>query len=518
MTLALVKERSNSRFRADRFENTVVHVIGIALVIVAIGMFLSAMVGWIDGGPDRSSDTGSLVASGAIGVVAGGLLWWLSAVPVRQSPVVAFASVAWSWLAVSILGALPFLFSGAIEWAHADNAIFESISGFTCTGSTILADIEAVPRGVLFFRSMTQWFGGMGLIVLAVAILPALKVGGLELIAAEAPGPTTDRLDSNVTETARRLWILYGSVTVVVTVLLMLFAGASLYDGVAHAFATASTGGFSPYGASVGHFDSVAFEVIISLGMLYCGASFALHWRAVQGDWGIYGRVSEFRLYVAMFFVLVGLIMWVNVSEPFGLATNLRHTSFSVAAILSSTGFGTADFALWGPAAQAALLLVFMSAGMSGSTSGGMKVLRLQIIAKYAAREVVRARHPRAIVPLRLGSTVVPDVVVSRVIGFVLLYVTFSVVGGLLLAALGTDGVTAFSAAFSATGNIGPALGEAGPASNFLVIPRAGRPILMWLMLFGRLEVFPTLLMFAAAARHISKRRVAGYASVTDRR
>ena len=469
-------------------------------------------------GSDRSSDVWALVASGLIGVTAGVLLWWFSAVPVRQSPVVAFASVAWSWFAVSILGALPFLFSGAIDWAHADNAMFESISGFTCTGSTILSDIEAVPRGVLFFRSMTQWFGGMGLIVLAVAILPALKVGGLELIAAEAPGPTPDRLTPKVRETAKRLWILYGAVTVVVTALLMVFAGASLYDAVAHAFATASTGGFSPYSASVGHFDSVAFEVIIIVGMMYCGASFALHWQAVRGDWGIYARVSEFRLYVAMFFMLVALIMWVNASEPSGIATNLRHSAFNVAAVLSSTGFGTADFTMWGPAAQAALLLVFMTAGMSGSTSGGMKVLRLQIIGKYAAREVVRARHPRAILPLRLGDSVVPDDIVSRVIGFVLLYISFSLVGGLVIAALGTDTVTAFSAAFSATGNIGPALGEAGPASNFLVIPRAGRPVLMWLMLFGRLEVFPTLLMFAAIARHMSKRRVAGSLRLPSRR
>ena len=491
-----------------RFDNTVVHVIGIALVIVSIGMFLSALVGYIDGGSDVSTDVWSLVVSGSIGLGVGTFTWWFSDLPDRQSPVVAFASVGWSWIAVSVFGALPYVLSGSIEWAHFDNALFESVSGFTCTGSTILADIEGVPRGVLFFRSMSQWFGGMGLIVLAVAILPALKVGGLELIAAEAPGPTPDRLTPQVRETAKRLWILYGAVTAMIAAALVVLAGASPYDGVTHAFATASTGGFSPYGASVAHFDSVAFEMVIIFAMMYCGASFALHWQAVRGDWGVYGRVSEFRLYIAMFFVLIGAVMIVNRSEAWSLATNLRHSTFNVTAMLTSTGFGTEDFTLWSPAAQAISLLVMTTAGMSGSTSGGMKILRLQIITKYAAREIVRAKHPRAILPLRMGSTVLADDLVARVVGFVLLYVTFTLAGGLIVAAMGTDTVTAFSAAFSATGNIGPALGEAGPASNYLVIPRLGRPVLMALMMFGRLEVFPTLLMFAAGARYMVRRRV----------
>jgi len=502
-----VSLRATPGLMAARFNNTVVHVIGIALVIVGAGMYASSLVALIDGGPDVSRDAWSLIAAGSIGVVVGAIAWWFSDVPDRQSPVVAFASVGWSWIAVSLLGALPFVFSGAIGWTQFDNALFESISGFTATGSTVLADIESVPRGVLFFRSMTQWFGGMGLIVLAVAVLPALKVGGLELIAAEAPGPTPDRLTPKVRETAKRLWILYGAVTLIVVALLMAVAGASPYDAVTHAFATVSTGGFSPYADSVANFDSVAFEVVLIFAMAYCGASFALHWQAVRGDWGIYGRVSEFRLYIFLLFALIALVMVINNSEPWSLATNLRHSAFNVTAMLTSTGFGTEDFTMWGPAAQAVFLLIMTTAGMSGSTSGGMKVLRLQILVKYAAREVLRARHPRAVVPLRLGSTVLADDLVARVIGFVLLYVVFTLAGGIVIAAIGTDTVTAFSAAFSATGNIGPALGEAGPASNYLVIPRLARPVLMALMLFGRLEVFPTLLMFAAGARYVSNRR-----------
>jgi len=502
-----VSLRAKPSLMAARFDNTVVHVIGIALVIVGLGMYISALVALIDGGPDVSRDVWSLITAGSIGVVLGASTWWFSDVPDRQSPVVAFASVGWSWIAVSVLGALPFVFSGTIGWTQFDNAMFESISGFTATGSTILADIESVPRGILFFRSMTQWFGGMGLIVLAVAVLPALKVGGLELIAAEAPGPTPDRLTPQVRETAKRLWILYGVVTLIVILALMFVAGASPYDAVTHAFATVSTGGFSPYAASVANFDSVAFEIVLILAMVYCGASFALHWQAVRGDWGIYRRVSEFRLYIFLFFALTALVMVINNSEPWSLATNLRHSAFNVTAMLTSTGFGTEDFTMWGPAAQAVFLLIMTTAGMSGSTSGGMKILRLQILVKYAAREVLRARHPRAIVPLRLGSTVLGDDLVARAIGFVLLYVVFTLAGGMVIAAIGTDIVTAFSAAFSATGNIGPALGEAGPASNYLVIPRSARPVLMALMLFGRLEVFPTLLMFAAGARYISKRR-----------
>ncbi len=494
---ALISSRTGGRF-----ESGTIHVIGIALLLVSVGMLVSALVAFIDGGSDRGTDVRAMLGSAAVSASIGFVAWWSTAVPKRQRASMAFSAVTWSWVSVSLIGALPFLFSGTFDWAHADNAIFESVSGFTTTGSTVIQDLDSVPKGVRFFRQMTQWFGGMGLIVLAVAVLPALKVGGLELIAAETPGPRPDRLTPQVRETARRLWLLYGAVTVAITVALMLFGGMDLYDGLAHAFTTASTGGFSPYGASAGYFDSAAVEIVLIIGMLVCGASFSWHWQAVRGNPGVYLRVSEFRVYLALFVGATALLFAVNSELGDSAGRTLRDAAFNVATVLTSTGFGTADYTEWGPPAQVLLLLIMIPAGTTGSTSGGIKTLRLQVIAKFAAREVSRARHPRAIRTIRLGNTVVSDDVVNRTIGFVLLYLCATLVGGALVTALGADPVTGFSAAVSATGNIGPALGDAGPASTFLELPRASRPVLMFLMLFGRLEVFPTVLAIVGLMSH----------------
>lgn len=495
----------------DRFENATVHVTGIALMIVAVGMAVAAAVGFIDGGDDRWNDVSALLGAAAISGASGVVAWWTSRVPKVQRPAVAFSAVAWSWVWVSLFGALPYLFSGTFDWAHVDDAIFESVSGFTCTGSTVIADLDSVPKGVRFFRQMSQWFGGMGLIVLAVAILPALKVGGLELIAAEAPGPTPDRLTPQVRETAKRLWLLYGGITVTITVALMLFGGMDLYDGVAHAFTTASTGGFSPYSASAGHFDSVAVELVLIVGMFACGASFAWHWQAVRGDRRVYLRSSEFRFYCLVFVSVALALVALTGDLGVGMGQRVRDAAFNAATIVTSTGFGTADFTTWAPAAQVLLLLFMIPAGTTGSTSGGLKLLRVQVVAKFAAREVSRARHPRAVRSLRLGDAVVSADVVNRTVGFVLLYLTAMLVGGGLVTALGADPVTGFSSAVSATGNIGPGMGDVGPAATFLEIPRAGRPVLMALMLFGRLEVFPmviavTVMLGRVRVRSINRR------------
>lgn len=487
-------------------------------MIVAIGMLVSALVGLIDGGQDRWTDVNALLASAAITALLGALMWRLSELPARQLPAVAFTTVALSWVGVSAAGALPFLFAGTFDWAFADDALFESMSGFTCTGSTLIPDLSEVPKGVRFFRQMTQWFGGMGLIVLAVAILPALKVGGLELIAAEAPGPTPDRLTPQVRETAKRLWMLYGAVTAIITAALMIFGGMDLYDGVSHAFTTASTGGFSPYSASAGHFDSAIIEIILIIGMVYCGGSFALHWQAVKGDWSVYHRVSEARIYFAIGVIAVPVFFLLNLDLDVSHARRALDASFNVATVVTSTGFGTADFTLWGPAAQVLLLLLMIPAGMTGSTSGGIKVLRLQILVKYALREIRRAKHPRAISPLRLGPVPLGDDVVNRTMGFVLIYLTATLVGGAVVTALGSDPVTGFTAAISAAGNIGPALGEAGPASTFAVIPRLGRPVLMFLMLFGRLEVFPMIIATAMMLRPITRSVGVRYRRLEGRR
>jgi len=421
----------------------------------------------------------------------------------RADAGIAFASVAWSWLAVSVAGALPYLLGGVFSWAHADDALFESISGFTCTGSSVIANLDRVPAGLLFFRSMTHWFGGMGLIVLAVAVLPALKVGGLELVASEAPGPTADQLTPRVAETARRLWVLYGAVTAVVTIAL-LAAGLSPFDAVTHSFATVATGGFSPHGESIAFFDSFAVELIIVLGMLYCAANFSLHWQAVTTGPSAYRRISEFRWYLWLIFGSFGLLLALNLGQ-LDLVENLRESLFYTVSIGTSTGFVSSDYALWVPAAQITLITLMVVGGMSGSTAGGIKVLRLQMMVRYAVREVIRARHPSAVSSMRIGDRVIPEQVAARAIGFVLLYIGLIVVGGVVVTALGTDLLTGFAGAASAIGNTGPALGDAGPHSTFLAFPRPARGVLMALMMFGRLELFPSLLMFVAGTRAVSR-------------
>ncbi|WP_419839009.1 TrkH family potassium uptake protein [Candidatus Poriferisodalis sp.] len=481
-----------------RFESTPVHVSGVALLLVAAGMAVSAGVALIDGGGGALA----LAASAAITASAGSAMMGSTTASDRSDSPLAFASVAWAWLAVSIAGTMPYLFSGVIGWSEADNALFESVSGFTCTGATILADIDGVAHGILFFRSMTQWFGGMGLIVLAVSVLPALKVGGLELIANEAPGPTADRFTPRIAATARRLWMLYSGFTVAVA-LALLAAGTSLFDAVAHAFTTVATGGFSTHSASIDFFDSLAVELVVIVGMIACGASFSIHWHTIMRTRSRLRGYSELRWYLGLIGGAAIALLVLN-SGKLDLGQNIREAAFYAASLGSNTGYGLTDYThspFWTPSAQIVLLALFLVGGMTGSTAGGMKVLRLQIVARYAVREVIRARHRRAVLPMRIGDTTVAEDVAARALGFVLLYLGLALAGGVLMTALGNDLETGFSGAVSAIGTVGPALGEAGPTSSALAFERASRPVMMVLMLFGRLEVFPTMLMFVAAMR-----------------
>ncbi|WP_419908796.1 TrkH family potassium uptake protein [Candidatus Poriferisodalis sp.] len=481
-----------------RYESTPVHISGVALMFVGIGMAISAVVALIDGGGGAAA----LGASAAISAGVGSTMYRSTTASDRADSPLAFAAVAWAWLAVSIAGTMPYLFSGVIAWSEADNALFESISGFTCTGATILADIDGVAHGILFFRSMTQWFGGMGLIVLAVSVLPALKVGGLELIANEAPGPTADRFTPRIAATARRLWMLYGAFTLAVT-LALLAAGTSLFDAVAHAFTTVATGGFSTYSRSIAEFDSVAVELVLIAGMITCGASFSIHWHLITRTRSQRRSYSELRWYLGLIGGAAVALLVLN-SGKLGFGDNVREAAFYAASLGSNTGYGLTDYAheqLWTPSAQLVLLALFVIGGMTGSTAGGIKVLRLQIVARYAVREVIRARHRRAVLPMRLGDTTVAEDVAARALGFVLLYLGLALAGGVLMTALGNDLETGFSGAVSAIGTVGPALGDAGPTNSALAFERASRPVMMVLMLFGRLEVFPTMLMFVAAVR-----------------
>ena len=466
---------------------TVVHMASLGVMAISLGMIGSGAVAAL------TADTGtwSLVGPGLVGLVVGGSIWRSTTISGDVTTTTALAAVAWTWLAASAWGAVPFLLEGTLS--HPADAFFESVSGFSGTGSTVLSPIEGSGRGILFWRSMTQWFGGMGMVVLAVAVLPFLGVGGLELINSEAPGPTADRLAPRVSETAKRLWAVYLGFTVI-SVLALLAVGLDLYDSVVHAFTTVSTGGFSPYDASIGHYSSVAVEVVLIVLMLAGATSFTLHWRAVtRGDVGGYLRSGEFRFFVTLFLAAAATVTVVNFSDGGMPGTEaVRKGAFTVASMLSSTGFGVDDFTAWAPAAQIVLLFLMMSGGMAGSTAGGMKTLRVHAMVVQAFRESRRVRHPRAVLPLRLATRAVPERIVGRIAGFVLLYVVIGVISVLVIAAGGADLETSVGAVATSMGNGGPGLGEAG--LDFLVFTRPERVYLALLMLVGRLELFAIMI------------------------
>lgn len=485
-------------------ESATTHVVGLALMWLTPGLVVSALIEWGSGGPDE-------VALLLTAAIAAGVGWVLHANTTLGDDVRAvsvFSIVAWSWVASSAVGALPFLFGDMFTIGQWDLAIFESVSGFSCTGSTVLADIEAHGRGVLMWRQLTQWYGGMGMVLLAVSVLPYLGVGGLALMTAEAPGHSSDRLAPRVSETAQRLWLVYTGVTALVALALWAVPGPSLYDSVAHAVATAATGGFSPYNSSVGHFESFTVELILVGAMILCGMNFALHYQLLTGDRGAWWRSTEIRLYwliIAGGTAFVTLTNWTQ--DVAGLGTSFRDSLFNVVTLATSTGFGNVrpdgigDFVRWGGSTQVLLLFLMVVGGCTGSTAGGAKVFRLLIGSKAFTRELKRLRHPRGVFPIKLGTQAIPDSIVASAMGFLAMFLMLTIAGTLAVAATGADILTAASAAVSAMSNMGPGLSEAGPTSNFLIFDRPARLILAALMLIGRLEIYAVLLMFASTAR-----------------
>ena len=472
-----------------------VHISGAALLFVAAGILASAAVEAGAGGPE----VGPLAAAAAVVALVGAVLWRSTSIPARSTTLEAFTAVAVTWISVAVAGAVPFVFAGTFP--RIDDALFESVSGFTGTGSTVLAPIETAPRGVLFWRSLTQWIGGMGMVVLAVAILPFLGVGGMELLRSEAPGPTADRLAPRVSGTAIRLWAIYGGFTLV-SGAVFLVVGMSFYDAVVHAFTVVSTGGLAPHDASIGHFDSVAVETATIVLMLLGGTSFTLHWRFLTGERGAYWRSPLFRFYAGIFLVATTVLVAILVGQDdMAIGRAIRDASFNVATLLTSTGFGTADFVEWAPAAQIVLLALFLTGGMAGSTSGGLKLIRVRVLVEHAVREVSRIRRPRAILPIRLGSASVEETIVRGVIGYSLFFVAICAVGTLALALLGAGFLESAGAAVGSMSNMGPSLGDAGPAANFLYFTRPARAVIMLLMLAGRLEIYPVLFLAVAINR-----------------
>ncbi len=420
-----------------------------------------------------------------------------------------FAIVALAWFVLSLVGALPFVLGGPLG-SYTD-AFFETMSGFTTTGATIFGgggnpDIEAVSHAHLFWRSLTHWMGGMGVVVLTLAILPFLGVGGMQLFRAEAPGPSADKLTPRIRETARRLWFIYVGLTVVHFVLLL--PAMTVFEAITHAFSTMATGGFSTLNGSVGQFESAYVDWVVIVFMFLAGANFALHYRMLRGQTITVLRDTELRVYAAIVLGAVAVMLigtWQPVSsalypgaplEYAGFWDALRQSFFQTLTIITTTGYATADYELWTPLAQSAIFALFFVGGMAGSTGGGVKVIRVILMLKNSFKEIKQLVHPQALIPIRIGERVVPQEVMRNVLSFMVLYVGLLGAGTIGLMMCGIDVLGAFSAAVSAVGNVGPAFGDFGPSENYASVPAVGKWVLALLMMAGRLEIFTVLILF----------------------
>lgn len=467
------------------------HVTGLLLVCVGLCMSFPLAWGWYH---DDKSVT-PLALSLCVTVLAGALLMlgFRRPGPLAINHREGMVIVALGWAACACFGALPFALGGFDSFT---DAFFESMSGFTTTGASILSDIEAQPRGLLLWRSLTHWLGGMGIIVLTIAILPFLGVGGMQLYKAEVPGPVADKLQPRIKDTAMSLWKVYVLFTAALVGLLML-GGMDVFESVCHAFGTMGTGGFSTRNASIAAYDSAYIDAVITVFMLLAGINFALHFQMFRGRPLALWRDPEFRFFGALFLALTAVVaLSVHESSYPSWADALRFASFQVASILSTTGYATADYELWMPLPQGLLLLCMFVGGCAGSTSGGIKCMRIMLLFKHAYRELFRLVHPRAVLSLKFGSRPVKDEVLAGVWGFFALFMLLFVLSGLALAALGVDLLTAFTAVAACIGNIGPGLGEVGPLDNFAAIPALGKWVLSFCMLLGRLEIYTVLVLF----------------------
>jgi trk system potassium uptake protein TrkH len=399
--------------------------------------------------------------------------------------------VGLGWLAMTLFGTLPYVLSGAIP--DYTNAFFETISGLTTTGASILNDIESLPKGILFWRSMTQWIGGMGIIVLTIAILPLLGVGGMELFASESPGPTKDKIHPRIKETAKRLWLIYFSLTALQCTLLM-FAGMDFYDAINHSLTTMSTGGFSTKQASIAAFNSPIIEYIIIAFMFIAGTNFTLLYFGFKFKFKKFLENDEFKWYAAAVVILCLAI--VPVIYQGGFEKAFRDALFQIVSILTTTGFATTDFTTWGSFVTFIFFLLLFTGASAGSTSGGMKIVRIVLLMKNGFLEFKRRLHPHAIVPVTLNRQAVSSKIIYNLLAFVFFYLFLFVTGAIALTFFGLEFKEALSAAATSIGNVGPGIGELGPSGNFYKVPNPAKWILTILMLMGRLELFTIAILF----------------------
>ena len=402
--------------------------------------------------------------------------------------------VVGGWLCMTFFGTLPYLLSESIP--SFTNAFFETMSGFTTTGSTILDKIETLPKSILFWRSMTQWIGGMGIIVLSIAILPLLGIGGMELFVAEAPGPTKDKIHPRIKETAKRLWIIYFSLTALETVILMLL-GLSFFDAINHSLTTTSTGGFSTKQESIAAFQNPFVEAVIVIFMFLAGTNFTMIYFGLKMKFRKIINNDEFKWYLSAVLILILLLCsYRTLTSSSDFMHSFREISFQVVSIITTTGYATADYTLWGSFLTFIFFLFLFSGASAGSTSGGIKIVRIILLIKNGLLEFKRRLHPKAVIPVMLNKQVISSTITYNLLAFIFLYLFVFTLGSIFLSLLGVDMLTSISAVASAVGNVGPGIADVGPSFSFSQLPSSAKCILSLLMLMGRLELFTVCVLF----------------------
>lgn len=473
----------------------VLHIIGFLLILN--GLFILTGIGFSLF--YQSDDISALLISG-LGTSLCGLLLWFTT---RKSEIAelgkreGYLIVTLGWIVMAIFGAIPFILYGAIP-SYTD-AFFETMSGFTTTGATILTDIEILPPGLLFWRSLTQWLGGMGIIVLSLAILPLLGIGGMQLFTAEVPGVTKDKIHPRVQETAKRLWGIYVILTAVETALLMV-GGLNLFDAINHSFTTMATGGFSTKNASIAYYTSPYVQYIFILFMFFAGMNFTLHYLGFHGNFKFFKENTEFKYYLGFTIFASLFIMIIHLPHvDFHWEEAIRQSLFHVVSLTTTTGYVTSDFENWAPFSRMIFFALLFVGGCAGSTGGGIKFVRHIVLFKNGWTELKRLIHPRAVIPVKFNGKAVSSDIISNVQAFFIFYILLFVIGSMILALLGVDFVTAAGATATCVGNIGPGIGTVGPVNNFAHLPDVVKWILSLFMVIGRLELFTVIIIFSPA-------------------
>lgn len=468
------------------------NVLGVLMIIFGMAILSCGVVDFIYGEPEEVP----IIKAGLITFFFGIALWtykFKSDAHVNKKE--GYIIVALAWLFMSFFGALPYYFSGVTP-DFAD-AFFESVSGLTTTGASIFSDIEALPKGVLMWRSLSQWIGGMGIVVLTIALFPLLGIGGIELFVAESPGPTADKLHPRIKETAKRLWLLYVGITAMLIFLLWI-EGMTFFDSINHAFTTISTGGFSTKNTSIAYYESPAIHYTIGVFMLISGMNFSIIYLLYKRKFAKVWRNDEFRYY--SYFAVAGVLLisfLVNVIHPGDFEKNFRDSFFQFASIVTTTGYITYDYTTWGNGLTMIFFLLLFSGACAGSTAGGIKIIRHTVFVKNMFLEFRRILHPRAMIRLKINNEVVAPRILTHILVFLLVYLLVIVVGSLIMMFLGIDLATSLSMVATTVGNVGPGIGKVGPPYNFGDFPDAAKWVCSALMVIGRLELFTILILFS---------------------